>query len=101
MTPDKVWGFQNEEGKKLKMLDDVCGFLHVTPYVVFVLAYEIAGDKSHDHDMMEHFHFYCKADKFGLLEVKKVPQVVEDFCLRILTGELKLNIKRKKKEGDK
>lgn len=97
MTPDKIWGFQGEEGKKVKMLDDVCGLLHVTPFVVFVLAYEIIGDHSHDHDMEAHFLFYTKPDKFGLLVVQKVPQVVEDFCLKILTGELKLNIKRKKK----
>ena len=97
MTPDKIWGFQGEEGKKLKMLDDVCGLLHVTPFVVFVLAYEIAGDKSHDHDMMEHFMFYTKTDRVGFVVVQKVPQIVEDFCLKILTGELKLNIIRKKK----
>lgn len=98
MTPDKIWGFQNEEGKKLKMLDDVCGLLHVTPYVVFVLAYEIAGDHSHDKDMLIHFQFYTKPDRFGFLVVQKVPQVVEDFCLKILTGELKLKIKWKKKD---
>lgn len=98
MVPDKVWGFLGEEGKKLKMLDDVCGLLHVTPFVVFVLAYEIAGDHSHDHDMQKHFDFYTELDKVGFVRVKRVPQIVEDFCLRILTGDLKLKIKFKKKE---
>lgn len=80
------------------MMDDVCGLLHITPFAVFALAYEFAGDRSHDHDMMVHFDYYCKTDKFGFKVVDKVPQVVEDFCLKILTGEIKLKIKWKKRD---
>lgn len=80
------------------MVDDVCGLLHITPFAVFTLAYELAGDRSHDHDMLKHFDYYCKPNKLGDQEVYKVPQVVEDFCLKILTGELKLKIKWKKRD---
>lgn len=81
----------------MKMVDDICKMYGITPFVVFVLAYEWAGDHTHDHDMMAHFDYYTKLDKFGFVVLVKVPDVVEDFCLKILTGKIKLNVKWKKR----
>ena len=95
--PIRVWGFQDGEGQKVKMLYDTCEFLQVTPFVVFALAYEVAQDHSHDEDMEEFFLSHTRPAKFGFVTVQKVPQVVEDFCLNILTGRLVIRMERRKK----